>query len=115
MEEKQPSFPEQVRALLDEYEVERRLTELAQHADDLVRDGLAKVGELAHEHRAEVGRLLDRAADAVNGRTDGRHASSVEDVRGILARGVDKLAERRPSGGDAEAPGGAGDGPSEES
>jgi MT0933-like antitoxin protein len=99
MEDKQPSFPEQVRAMLEEYEVERRITEFAQHADQLVREGLAKVGEYAHDHREDVGRMLDRAADAVNGRTEGRHASSVEDVRGILARGVDKLAERRPDDG----------------
>jgi hypothetical protein len=94
MEEK-PSFAEQVKALLDEYEVERRLTALADEADQLVRQGLARVGELAHEHREDLGRLLDRAADAVNGRTDGRHAQSVEDVRGVLVRGMDKLAEHR--------------------
>lgn len=100
MEEKQPSFPEQVRAWMDENHVEQRLTELAQHADELVRQGLAKAGEFAHEHREDVGRLLDRAADAVNGRTEGRHASSVEDVRGIVSRGVDKLAEHRQTDGD---------------
>ena len=100
MEEKQPSFPEQVRAWLDDNHVEQRLTELAQHADELVRQGLAKAGEFAHEHREDVGRLLDRAADAVNGRTEGRHASSVEDVRGIVSRGVDKLAEHHQADGD---------------
>jgi hypothetical protein len=94
MEEK-PSFADQVRALLDEYQVERRVTELAEQADQLVRQGLSWAGEFAHEHREDVGRLLDRAADAVNGRTEGRHASTVEDVRGVLVRGMDKLTEHR--------------------
>jgi len=108
MEEK-PTFADQVRALLDEYEVERRLTELADQADTLVRQGLAKAGELAHEHRADVGRLLDRAADAVNGRTDGRHAATLEDVRGVLERGVDKIAEHRPGPDDPSSGGAASD------
>jgi hypothetical protein len=54
----------------------------------------------------------------VNGRTEGRHASSVEDVRGILTRGVDKLAEHRRTDGTGEGDGsspesGSTDGPTE--
>jgi MT0933-like antitoxin protein len=100
MEEK-PSFADQVKALFDEYDVERRLTELADQADHLVRQGLAMAGEFAHEHRDDVGHWLDRAADAVNGRTEGRHADTVEGVRGALDKGVERIADQRP--GDAPA------------
>ncbi len=96
MEEK-PSFADQVKALLDEYDVERRLGEIADQADQLVRQGLAVAGEFAHEHREDVGRWFDRAADAVNGRTEGRHATTLEEVRGVLDRGVERIAEQRPN------------------
>lgn len=101
MEEK-PSFADQVKALLDEYDVERRLTELADQADHLVRQGLAMAGEFAHEHRDDVGRFFDRAADAVNGRTEGRHASSIDDVRGVLDRGVALIADQRHDAGSTD-------------
>ena len=103
MEDK-PSFADQVKALLDEYDVERRLGEIADQADQLVRQGLAVAGEFAHEHRADVGRWFDKAADAVNGRTDGRHASTLEEVRGVLDRGVERIAEQRPDTADAVSP-----------
>lgn len=102
MEEK-PSFADQVKALLEEYDVERRLTELADQADQLVRQGLALAGEFAHDHREDVGRMFDRAADAVNGRTEGRHASTLQEVRGVLDRGVDKIAEQRSTSEDSGA------------
>lgn len=95
MEEK-PSFADQVKALLEEYDVERRLTELADQADHLVRQGLALAGDFAHDHREDVGRMFDQVADAVNGRTEGRHASALQDVRGVLDRGVERIAEQRP-------------------
>jgi len=101
MEEK-PSFADQVKALLEEYDVERRLTELADQADQLVRQGLALAGEFAHDHREDVGRMFDRAADAVNGRTEGRHASTLQEVRGVLDRGVEKIAEQRSTAEDSD-------------
>lgn len=94
MEEK-PSFADQVKALLEEYDVERHLTELAEQADHLVRQGLALAGDFAHDHREDVGRMFDQVADAVNGRTEGRHASALQDVRGVLDRGVERIAEQR--------------------
>jgi hypothetical protein len=100
MEEK-PSFADQVKALLDEYDVERRLGEIADQADQLVRQGLAVAGEFAHEHREDVGRWFDRAADAVNGRTEGRHATTLDEVRGVLDRGVERIAEQRAGTTDA--------------
>ncbi len=102
MEEK-PSFADQVKALLEEYDVERRLTELADQADHLVRQGLALAGEFAHDHREDVGRMFDQVADAVNGRTEGRHASTLQEVRGVLDRGVERIAEQRP-GGEEDGP-----------
>lgn len=98
------SFGESVRAKLDEYEVERHLNELAGSVEHAVRQGVAKAGELAHEHRGDLERLFDKAAGAVDRRTDGRHADKISQVRGSLERGVDRIAEHRPDGPSDEAP-----------
>ena len=81
---------------MDEYGVERRLTELADTLEHAVRQGVARAGELAHEHRGDIERLIDRAANAVDRRTEGRHADKISKVRGSLERGVDKIADQRP-------------------
>jgi hypothetical protein len=99
------SFGESVRAKLDEYEVERHLNELAGSLEHAVRQGVAKAGELAHEHKGDIERLFDKAAGAVDRRTDGRHADKISQVRGSLERGVDRIAEHRPGGPTDEAPG----------
>ena len=89
-------FGDRIRAKLDELEVERRVGELAAQAEEAVTRGLTRAGELAHEHRDDIDRVLDRAAGAVDRRTEGKHADRIDDVRSRVARGVDRLVERRP-------------------
>jgi RNA-splicing ligase RtcB len=99
-----PPLTETIRAKLDESEVERHLGELASTLEDTVRQGVARVGELAHEHRDDIERLLDKAATAVDRRTEGKHADRISQVRGSLERGVERIAEQR-TGGTPDAPG----------
>jgi RNA-splicing ligase RtcB len=93
-----PSLADQIRAKMDEYEVDRHLNELATTIDHAVRQGLQKAGELVHDHRGDIERLFEKVAGAVDHRTDGRHADTIEQVRGSLGRGVDKIAEQRNEG-----------------
>jgi RNA-splicing ligase RtcB len=93
-----PPISETIRAKLEEYEVERRIDELAQQTEQLVEQGRARAGALAREHRDDIARFLDKAADAVDRRTDGRHASRIGQVRLQLERGVDRLADQDPDG-----------------
>jgi len=93
-----------IRAKLDEYEVERHLAELATSVEHAVRQGMAKAGELAHEHRGDIDRLIDKAASAVERHTDGKHTDRITQVRGSLERGVEKIADQR-SGGTPDGPG----------
>jgi RNA-splicing ligase RtcB len=90
-----PPLADQIRAKMDEYEVERHLNELASTLESAVRTGVAKAGEFAHEHKGDLERLIDKAADAVDRRTSGRHADTIQQVRGSLERGVDKIAAQR--------------------
>jgi ElaB/YqjD/DUF883 family membrane-anchored ribosome-binding protein len=91
-----PPLADQIRAMMDEYEVERHLNELASTLENAVRQGVAKAGEIAHEYRGDIERLLEQAASAVDRRTDGKHAETISQVRGSLERGVEKIADQRP-------------------
>lgn len=117
MTDQQPSDPSQdpsprppladtIRAKMEEYEVDRHLNELATTLEGAVRQGVAKVGELAHEHKGDIDRLLDKAAGAVDRHTDGKHADRISQVRGSLERGVVRIADQRD--GATPAPDGAG-------
>jgi hypothetical protein len=93
-----PPLADTIRAKMEEYEVERHLEDLASSVEGVVRQGIAKAGELVHEHRDDIDRLLDKAAGAVDRHTDGRHADRVSQVRGSLERGVERIADQRPDG-----------------
>jgi RNA-splicing ligase RtcB len=94
-ENERPALGDQIRAKMDEYDVDRHLNELATTLEAAVRTGMAKAGEFAHEHKGDLERLFDKAADAVDRRTDGKHADTIQQVRGSLERGVDKIADQR--------------------
>jgi RNA-splicing ligase RtcB len=93
-----PPLADQIRAKMDEYDVDRHLNELAMTLESAVRQGVTMVGEFAHEHKGDLERLIDKAAGAVDRSTDGKHADKIQQVRGSLERGVDKIADQRPDG-----------------
>lgn len=99
-----PSLGESIRAKVEEYELDRHLAELAGTVEHAVRQGVARAGELAHEHKGDIERLLDKAAGAVDRRTDGKHADTISQVRGSLERGVARIAEQRPDAGTGTGP-----------
>ena len=65
-----PPISETIKAKLEQYDVERRVSALAAQAEELLEQGRARAGDLAREHRDDIDRVLDRAADAVSRRTD---------------------------------------------
>ena len=66
-----PPLADQIRAKMDEYDVDRHLNELATTLEGAVRHGVTMVGEFAHEHKGDLERLIDKAAGAVERCTDG--------------------------------------------
>jgi RNA-splicing ligase RtcB len=99
-----PPLADQIRAKMDEYEVDRHLNELATTLENAVRTGISKAGEFAHEHKGDIERLFDKAASAVDRHTDGRHADKIQQVRGSLGRGVDRIADHREDGTPEDGP-----------
>jgi hypothetical protein len=95
-------FAEGLRAKLDELGVDRHLEDFAAQLEQAVRQGVETIGALAHEHRDDIGGFLSRTAEALDRRTDGRHAETISQVRGQLERGVELIAEQRPDAGPAD-------------
>jgi ElaB/YqjD/DUF883 family membrane-anchored ribosome-binding protein len=90
-----PPLADTIRAKLEEYDVDRHLNDLAATVESVVRQGVARAGELAHEHKGDIDRLFDKAASAVDRHTDGKHADRISQVRGTLDRGVGRIADQR--------------------
>jgi len=93
-----PPISETIRAKLEQYEVERHVSEFAAQAEQLLEHGRARAGQLVREHRDDVDRLVERAAHAVDRRTEGRHAARIDQVRLQIERGVERLADQDQDG-----------------
>jgi RNA-splicing ligase RtcB len=106
-----PPLAETIRAKMEEYDVDRHLNEIASTLENAVRSGVAKAGALAHEHRGDIDRLIDKALSAVDRSTDGKHADKMQQVRGTLERGVDRIVEQRDGGAPDDSDGPASDVP----
>jgi RNA-splicing ligase RtcB len=100
-----PPLADAIRAKLEEHEVDRHLNEIAATLEDAVRSGVSKAGAFAHEHRADIDRLIDKAVSAVDRRTDGKHADKLQQMRGSLERGVDRIVEHGEDGAPDDAAG----------
>ena len=86
---------ETLKQKIDELDLDTRLNEVVDQAERAVQRGLATAADLAHEHRDDVDRALDRISASIDGRTEGKYAEQVGKVRGKVELGLQKLAERR--------------------
>jgi hypothetical protein len=91
---------ETLKQMIDELDLDRRVNEFSDQAEQAAKRALDKAAEYAHEHRDDVDRLLNRASTSIDERTEGKYADKVTKVRAQLDRGIEKLAERRPADDD---------------
>lgn len=91
-----PPLTDRIKARLEELDVEGHLGELVGQTGEAVSRGVARAGELAHQHREQIDGLLDRASGRLDLRTDGRFADRISRARTSLDRGVDRIEQRRP-------------------
>jgi ElaB/YqjD/DUF883 family membrane-anchored ribosome-binding protein len=88
---------ETLKQKIDELDLDRRLNEASVQAEQVLRRALDTAADYAREHRDDVERLLNRVSTSIDERTEGKYADKVTMVREQLDRGVERLAERRPS------------------
>ncbi|MDX6357732.1 MAG: hypothetical protein QOH37_786 [Nocardioidaceae bacterium] len=86
-----PPFGDRIKARLEELDAEGRVGEIVGRAGDAVDRGVARAGELAHQHREQIDGALDRASGRLDLRTDGRFADRISRARTSLDRGVDRI------------------------
>jgi len=91
---------ETLKQKIDELDLDRRLNDLSEQAEQVIRRTLDSAAEYAHEHQDDVDRLLTKMSASIDERTEGKYADKVTMVREQLEKGVSKLAERRPPSDD---------------
>jgi ElaB/YqjD/DUF883 family membrane-anchored ribosome-binding protein len=91
---------ETLKQRIDELDLDSRLNEFSDRAEQAIKRALDTAAGYAHEHRDDVDRLLTRVSTTIDERTEGKYADKVTKVREQLDRGVERLAERRTSDDD---------------
>ena len=84
-----------IKNIVDELEIERRISEIAEQAEKALLVALAKAGDYAHEHSSDIEGMLEKASTAIDERTDGKFADTLDKVKEQVTLGVTKLAEKR--------------------
>lgn len=92
---------ENLKKKIDELDLDRRINEATENAEVLLKRALATAGGLAHEHRDDVDRVLDKVTAVITERTEGKYTEQVEKVRGTVDTGLERLAQRREDDGTA--------------
>ncbi|MCW2868325.1 MAG: hypothetical protein JWR20_2513 [Marmoricola sp.] len=92
------SIGETLKQKIDELDLDRRLNEAVENGEQLLRRAVETAGDLAHDHRDDVDRALDRLTDSIEERTDGRFSDRLGQVRESLDAGLGRLAQRRSDG-----------------
>lgn len=87
---------ETLKKAIDDLDLDKRLNEAVEQAEEGLHRALQAAGGFAHEHRDDYERVVDRITATVLERTDGKYAEQVERVRDRLDQGLERLAERRP-------------------
>jgi len=92
------SIGETLKQKIDELDLDHRLNEAVENGEQLLRRAVETAGDLAHEHRDDVDRVLDRVTESIQERTDGRFSDRLLQVRDSLDAGLGRLAQRRSDG-----------------
>ena len=92
------SIGETLKQKIDELDLDRRINEAVENGEQLLRRAVETAGDLAHDHRDDVDRVLDRLTDSIEERTDGRFSDRLVQVRDSLDTGLGRLAQRRSDG-----------------
>ena len=94
------TFMDKLKKKAEELDLQGKADRLAGAATKAAQQSREKAGELADENRDKVERVLDKAGGAIDERTKGKYATKVARAKQQVNKGVDKLAEQRPSQGE---------------
>jgi len=89
---------EKLKQMIDEFDLDRRVNELAEQAEVWATRAIETAAEFTHEHRDDVDRALDRISTKLVEGTDGKYADQIDKVRGHVEHGLTRFADRRQDG-----------------
>jgi hypothetical protein len=85
---------DQLKKVVDDLDLERKVKEAAAAAEQAVLRGLEATGSYLRDHRGDIEGFIDRAGAAIDRQTSGRYADQVGQVQSQLTAGVASLADR---------------------
>ena len=97
-------FTDQLKAKAEELDLQGKFDDLSEKAKHGLAEAKSKAGSVAHDSKEKVEGLLDKAGDAIDGKTDGKYADKVAKVKSKTTEIVDKVASNRPDATPPEAP-----------
>ena len=100
-------FTDQIKAKAEELDLTGKLDKVGAAAKEALSEAKSKAGEVAHERKAQVEELLDKAGSKIDERTDGKYADKVEKAKTKAGALVDKVASNRPGAQDIDPDGSA--------
>lgn len=92
------SFLDKIRQKAEELDLETKAKDFADAAAKAAQQAREKAGEIAHDQRERVEEVLEKAGQAIDERTEGKYHDKVAKAKESVVKGVDKLAEQRPTG-----------------
>lgn len=98
-------FTDQIKAKAEELDLSGKIDSLGTAAKEALADAKSKAGEVAHDQKAKVEELLEKAGNALDEKTDGKYADKVAQVKTKAGDLVDRVASHRPDADTAEDPG----------
>ena len=84
----------------DELNLPTKAEQALRQADTYLTKAIEKAGQTTHDNQGKVAAFLDKAGRAIDDKTQGKYHSTVTKVRTQVDKGIVKLAEQRPGGGD---------------
>lgn len=97
-------FTDQIKAKAEELDLSSKIDSLGSAAKEKLADAKSKAGEVAHDQKAKVEELLEKAGNALDEKTDGKYAEKVAAVKTKAGDLVDRVASHRPGAGADETP-----------
>ncbi len=91
------SITEQLKKAIDDLRIDERVETLSQEGARVYTQTLESVGGYVSSREEDINALIDKVADSLDTRTEGRFAGEIGKMTGTAHRGVAKLADQGPA------------------
>lgn len=83
-----------IKAKADQYDVQGKAKTAAVKAQEIIKQAVTKLGDATHKNRAKLGGMADKGAEWVDKKSNGKYSKQVTKARGLVDKGLDKVAQQ---------------------